>query len=1066
VGNMASSGGFTRLLPRTSSGHNTWLVLTDASEQLDEDEEATSDDGRIPGTDEARLCPECGVIAPASSAACPACTSPNIWGVRRLKQRGEEIAGCVLCGARGPATVRVFDTGADASGAVIATSLYQSLPASPSPTEQQLPGEGRKLLAFSDSRQAAAYFAPYFEDSYRKLQRRRFISQGLLAAGADREPVAVEDVMFETQKAADSVRSFPRRMTEQQQSREVGPWVMSEVVATDDRQSLEGLGLISLAMDRDPSWPAPTPLLALGLTEEESWGLMQELTRSLRQQGSITMPPVVDAKNEIFAPRLGPIYARLSGPQAVRKVLSWMPGRGTNRRIDYLRRVLTALGRVDDPAALLQGTWKVLTSPNTQVDWLKTSAQQTLGVVHQVDYKLLRFRWVNDSSPVFKCSICRRITSFSVKGVCPALGCEGELLPFSPARKELERNHYRTLYQTMFPVPLTAQEHTAQWTNVEAADVQHKFIRGEINALSCSTTFELGVDVGELQAVLLRNMPPSTANYVQRAGRAGRRAGAAALVVTYANRRSHDLSRFAEPELMMAGVVRTPYVSLENERVDRRHVHSIVMAAFFRWYLENHQRIARTAGDFFLPGDAGEDAPVSLVRGFLNPVPEGIARSLERVLPESVARQLGVSAGDWVDVLVQLLESVRCELAGDVEALRDLQAHAASTQNYKLAERYKQVGRTLELRDLLGFLATRNVLPKYGFPVDSVELRTTYSGNRTGDKLDLTRDLSQAIHEYAPDATLVAGGMLWTSRGIYRLPGRELEEFEYRVCGRCGGFWHSIASLEPRCPHCGEASPHTPRKLTIPEFGFVADPNPTRPGSRPPRRSWSGATYALKEPEEARTRKLMLASGTCDVRVGPRGRLVAVADGPGGLGFWICDWCGHGASRALHPQKPPAHDHLIKGTPCTGPARMLDLAHSFETDLLFLDFKLPNASDVQAHWKSLLYAVLEAACDELEIARDDLGASLSPTGPMSWEIVLFDNVPGGAGHVLLVEQHLERVLSAALKRVSECECGLETSCYGCLRSYGNQRDHDALSRGAALGLLESMVGGAGHPVWT
>lgn len=178
------------------------------------------------------------------------------------------------------------------------------------------------------------------------------------------------------------------------------------------------------------------------------------------------------------------------------------------------------------------------------------------------------------------------------------------------------------------------------------------------------------------------------------------------------------------------------------------------------------------------------------------------------MLPESVARQLGVSAGDWVDVLVQLLESVRCELAGDVEALRDLQAHAASTQNYKLAERYKQVGRTLELRDLLGFLATRNVLPKYGFPVDSVELRTTYSGNRTGDKLDLTRDLSQAIHEYAPDATLVAGGMLWTSRGIYRLPGRELEEFEYRVCGRCGGFWHSIASLEPRCPHCGEASPH------------------------------------------------------------------------------------------------------------------------------------------------------------------------------------------------------------------------------------------------------------------
>ena len=66
----------------------------------------------------------------------------------------------------------------------------------------------------------------------------------------------------------------------------------------------------------------------------------------------------------------------------------------------------------------------------------------------------------------------------------------------------------------------------------EAAAIQQQLIRGEINVLSCSTTFELGVDVGELQAVMLRNMPPSTANYLQRAGRAGRRSGAAALVVT------------------------------------------------------------------------------------------------------------------------------------------------------------------------------------------------------------------------------------------------------------------------------------------------------------------------------------------------------------------------------------------------------------------------------------------------------------------------------------------------------------------------------------------------------
>ena len=177
----------------------------------------------------------------------------------------------------------------------------------------------------------------------------------------------------------------------------------------------------------------------------------------------------------------------------------------------------------------------------------------------------------------------------------------------------------------MNAVPLTAMEHTAQWANTEAAAIQQQFIRGEINALSCSTTFELGVDVGELQAVMLRNMPPSTANYLQRAGRAGRRSGAAALVVTYAMRRSHDLTRFAEPEVMITGAVRAPYVPLTNERIDRRHAHSVAMAAFFRWLFESTGRIDRRPASSSCPDD-GKDASVSLVAR----LPDPGARSLPR----------------------------------------------------------------------------------------------------------------------------------------------------------------------------------------------------------------------------------------------------------------------------------------------------------------------------------------------------------------------------------------------------------------------------------------------------
>src|SRR5690606_25664140 len=124
------------------------------------------------------------------------------------------------------------------------------------------------------------------------------------------------------------------------------------------------------------------------------------------------------------------------------------------------------------------------------------------------------------------------------------------LRPFHLPDPEDDANHYRVLYLTMNTAPLTAREHTAQWDAKTAALIQQDFISGKVNVLSCSTTFELGVDVGDLQSVVMRNMPPKTANYVQRAGRAGRRAASAALVVTYANRSAHDLAQYQDPRAM------------------------------------------------------------------------------------------------------------------------------------------------------------------------------------------------------------------------------------------------------------------------------------------------------------------------------------------------------------------------------------------------------------------------------------------------------------------------------------------------------------------------------------
>ncbi|MEU0265686.1 DEAD/DEAH box helicase [Nocardioides sp. NPDC006303] len=1062
VGQPVHEGGHLVVKPRKAGTRGTWLVLSDEAEHTDEDEEAVATDGVELTADDAKICTECGILLKPDAHACARCSSTRLRAVRRLKERGDEIAGCLVCGARGSGTVRVFETGPDASGAVIATSLYQNLPPSSDPQDGTRPGEGRKLLAFSDSRQAAAYFAPYLEDSYGRLQRRRLIAEGLLAAHADKEPVGIDDVVFKARSVAAKLKTFAAGQTSGQQARQVAPWVMAEVVATDDRQSLEGLGLVRLTLDRDPSWRTPAPLTALGLSETEAWDLLQELVRSLRLQGAVTMPEEVPANDDIFLPRLGPIWARLTGSEPKMKVLSWLPTRGMNKRLDYVQRVLAELGSTADPRQLLEGIWKLLSAPASQVNWLTATSDRHLGVVHQVDHERLRIEWVGDGVAAYACSTCRRVAPVSVRGVCPAIACGGRLEPFTPPAVGADRDHYRTVYRSMHAVPLKAMEHTAQWSNTEAAAIQQQFIRGEVNTLSCSTTFELGVDVGELQAVMLRNMPPSTANYLQRAGRAGRRAGAAALVVTYAQRRSHDLTRFAEPEVMITGSVRAPFVPLTNERIDRRHAQSVAMSAFFRWLFETTGRIDANAGAFFLPSDDNQPS-VALVEGFLTPVPAQITDSLRRILPAEVAERIDAEGGGWARDLLDLLEKVRQELEADVEALDELRAKAAEERKYPLADRYQRVANTLRKRPLLGFLANRNVLPKYGFPVDTVELRTEFGyGKGAGANLDLTRDLAQAIYEYAPDATIVAGGLLWASRGLYRMAGRDLVEYKYFVCKSCGGFRYSLDQPDGACPFCGEVSESVARTLTIPEFGFVADREPKKPGPRPPKRSWSGAVHVLEQPTETSSRTVRLAGGNIESVVGPRGRMIAVADGPSGRGFWVCEWCGHGAARTLHPKKPPAHNHLLRNLPCKGHSRSLDLGYVYETDLLTMDFDVPGFHGNRAAWTSVLYAVVEAACEVLEIARDDIGGSLAPVSATMWQIVLFDRVSGGAGHVLQVEANLEKVLKAALKRVSSCECGPETSCYGCLRSYQNQREHDDLSRGAAEQILRRLLDDQGE----
>jgi hypothetical protein len=1035
----------------------TWLAVGATAADADEDDETLTEGVVDPSSAEAFLCVRCGGLHSAQTTVCAmdGCAETQLRPVRRLSTREDAPSACLTCGARGEATVRRFESGNEAPAAVLTSALYQALPEAPIADLADQPGGGRKLLLFNDSRQQAAYFAPYLTSTYRAIQRRRMIYDGLRRATADGEPVGIDDLAFDVVKVADAAGVFNRRDSRQARQRAAELWIMQELLSVDARVTLEGCGLVRVTLDRDPRVSLPAPLTRSGLTEQESWDLLAQLATTLRGQGAVSVPDGVDPRDEGFDPRRGPIYVRESGSDTARKVVSWLPTKGGNRRIRYVSAVLAAAGSDADPLAVTKGCWEFLRMRKD--GWLIASTVKAVGEVRQVDHTWLRLAPVDAATPMYRCGSCRTVSAWSVRSVCSVYNCGGKLIPYAVDPLTASDDHYRYIYETMTPIPLEASEHTAQWSAEEAAKVQQQFLRGEVNVLSCSTTFELGVDVGELQAVFLRNMPPTTANYVQRAGRAGRRTDSAALVATFAQRRAHDLARYQDPVAMVSGTVRAPQVPLDNERIDRRHAHSIALAAYFRHAAENHRARWTNAGSFFLPDETTGQVPALHLREFLTPVPPTVLASLNNVLSAELRDAIGVTDGSWVDTLMDLIDKVHRELKQDVDAFLARREEAFKAGKDALVSQCGRTINTLKGRPLLGFLANRNILPKYGFPVDTVELRTAYADNPVGQRLQLDRDLSIAIYEYAPGAEVVAGGQVWTSGGVYRLPERELIGRHFRVCEHCEHFWEADGDPGPECPSCHHHSNNTVQQYVVPEFGFVANSRTRPAGTRRPLRSWNGATHILRLAEQP-TDQLWTTAGGGKVRSrsGPRGRLIAVSLGQSRRGYQLCDWCGAG-SPAGGSSRSASHEHLIRGGECRGTRRTRVLAHPYETDMLELTFDaLVTAPETPiAGWRSLTYALLEGAAEALEIARDDIDGTLYRRGGRPG-IVLFDVVPGGAGHAMQIAARLDDVFTAALARTGGCDCGPETACYGCLRNFRNQRHHDELSRGAALTILEPI----------
>lgn len=976
-----------------------------------------------------RLCRQCGKLSNEKES--PDCKCGATISVKKCDNHAEHLdrlKKCEVCdytrgGVGDP--VQEIVHGTDGPNSVIATALHGLLPE-----------KSKKILSFADSRQEAAFFAWYAEDSYEKVRDRNFILRALKENSIDSEGLSVKDLQKRLNNVYEANRIFPGNATPEEKNSEVTHTIFRELVTNERRISLEGTGLVKWSVKIPNKLKLPDLIYQApwNFSKDEGRELLNFLLNRLRYERAVTLPQNPTWSEVSSFPR----QAVTSGTgKSKENIFSWGTKRGGIVSHFLCRLHQDKDGEIlEDSEILIKALWDCVTDYNENVsDEDKLFVDARRNGTFWLNHAWLR---VNFPSPddCFECGTCARLSFYNLRGVCPRSSCPGSLAAANPGK--LKENHYRDLYvDENMPAKLRAEEHTAQLESEEAQKRQQEFMNGEINLLSSSTTFEVGVDLGDLEAVFLRNVPPEPFNYTQRVGRAGRREGAPGLALTYCRRNPHDLYHYTDPKNhLLEGKVRPPQLHMNNEKIILRHITATALALFFKAH-EHRDRFSKVEN--LIGGDWKKPNTIAAFNQFCRSSTE-LKKSLSRIVPDNMHDKTGIVNDNWVDRISgedSRLANAVAEVCSEYQLFADLKDKYGKLEDFSIAEKFKKRAHTIAVERTLNFLSRKAIIPKYGFPVDVVELDTRPQGKQ---KISLQRDLSQAIAEYAPGAKVVANKEERTPYGIKIVRGKILNIKHYHY-NKARDFkqWSEGDNDIPM-----EARPH---KYLSPEFGFVTSllEKPKKPQGR------AGRLYTTRPFFKGFTEAPQDTKKFYDVEITPAlpGEMVVLCEGKTRNGFYICLGCGAGFAGKKSKHKTP------EGTDCRGTLDKFSLGHEFVTDVVRLQF--PKLKD---EWEaySLAYAVLLGAAQRLNVPNTDLSTTITAGNGNKTAIVLYDNVPGGAGLVgsLYNEKVFADVLEEAKNRVDgNCEC--TESCYGCLRSYRNQFAHPHLRRKDALKFLKAAL---------
>jgi hypothetical protein len=1034
---------------------------------------------------------------------------------------------CLCCGGTAGSRNVITPVGLGTSAAlkVLGEGMLDAL----AREEQDSEGDHKnRLLIFSDSRQDAAHQARFiiFASRYDRMRRRVFQllkREGALTIQRTVELLADLGVQADDNPHAPPQASdwIPSDQLRRIRSWEEAPLLDELAVNAGYRATLFNLGLVAVSYDRLQEYAeARGQQFAgqLGLNISSFYYVCRRILDDIRTRGCLSREMLRYSPFSTTCPdyiRDAEWERRISSPQgysadAEGNPLAFIdqnniplgiiahniwrrPGAGGRapRLQQTFEHLMACLGGIQPREQHLVDLLGFLRGGNfiEPVDLYGLREHHRL---IQVNAETIRIE-LTEPSTRCRCAVCGIVITPAESGLpCPR--CHGLLVPFTD--DTVNGSRYVRRIRAASLATLVAGEHTAQVPHDERMELEDEFKgtneRGRVNVLACSPTLEMGIDVGGLDAILMRNIPPRPDNYAQRGGRAGRRTRVG-LVVGYARSTPHDQYFYDKPGEMIAGDVPAPVFALGNHDVIYRHLNAIAFGA-------SDPGVAGKMVEYVCPmGKIQEETVASFIDGLRNSAEETITLALAAwsndILPEAGLTQQQLSTE--LESLPKRIRNVIERTARQVQELRQaLETYYRQLRDPRAGQRAGElVARLLGISTRtrqgqeeaddhsagypLRRFAEFGILPGYEFPSEPAALRLL------GDKHEEEPVMTNrrfGIGQFQPDAQVFARTRRWRVVGLDPAsPWNPLDDtagWLYRVCANCQLRYDAN---EPSCPRCHTNQPGL-AFIGMEYAGFLGrrDESPIldeedRYAARNLINSypqWDGDVVARWAISPGWTLRLSRDETIMYVNEGKTPTSRELQSGIPVLhqdakGYLLCGSCGKILEHAQSEEntrggrrqvrRPRANSDQFGHSPqcprsgiapqsiaiiARGGGEILRLLATIPEELSEIELKIWGLS---LGYALRLGMIRYFALSDRDIDFELEGAWITKTRNVSYRqasLAFIDPNLGGSGYLARIAERFDVVARTAVEHLQHEDC--ESACYRCLKTYENQRYHDYL----------------------